>query len=93
MKFFRIEPADTTLIPEASRGTYSTVENVSPGVYLFDLARDPAEKHNLAWADSAATERFLVRLAAQFTRHEIPTEQVEVTEEMRRKLRSLGYIR
>jgi len=91
-KLLRIEPADTTLIPEESLFTASEVKNVVPGVYLFDITKDPAELTNLFPAETAAAERLLARMASHFTGHHIPAEEIGVDEDLRAKLRSLGYI-
>ena len=93
IKLFRIEPSDTTLIPEGSRSTHVEVTNVIPGVYMFDLQRDPQEENNLYPVQTAAADELLARLASQFTSHDIPAERIGVDEELRAKLRALGYIR
>ena len=94
LKLVRVEPRDTTLIPEESRTQYAVPHNVTAGTYLYDLASDPGEQWNIAEDDQARTEVLLARLASHFTgRGEIPAEQVTIDEQMRERLRALGYIR
>ncbi|UCG51113.1 MAG: sulfatase [Candidatus Latescibacterota bacterium] len=92
-KLFVIEIADTTKIPITSRGTYSKVKNVHPGIYMYDLSKDPAETHNLYSETDPKAKELLGLLARHFAAPRPSVHSVEVDEELKKKLRSLGYIR
>ncbi len=93
-KLIRVEPQDTLLIPVESRAAYSEVRNVIPGTYLYNLESDPREKVNLYRPGEAQGELLLAQLAAHFTGQlDLPPERVVVSEELRERLRALGYIR
>jgi len=93
-KLIRVESRDINLIPEKSRAEYSEVHNVIPGTYLYNLSEDPLEKENLFREDDPRAELLLAHLASHFTGHEVvPPQEVEVDQETRERLRSLGYIR
>ncbi|MFC1572319.1 sulfatase [Candidatus Eisenbacteria bacterium] len=91
-KFLRIVVADTTAIPEKSRGTYVDVTNVVPGTYLYNLAADPREKRNLFDGWGGETQKLMTMLTAHFTGNALPAERIQLDEETKEKLRSLGYI-
>ena len=94
LKLIRVEPRDTTLIPLESRTEYSEVHNLFAGTYLYDLDEDPKEQVNLFAEGDPRGEKLLAELAAQFLgTAAIPKGNVVVDQEMREKLRSLGYIR
>jgi arylsulfatase A-like enzyme len=58
---------------------------------LFDLAADPAERHDLADEDPVATRRLLALLERPRRAPEI--EQVPLDPELERQLRALGYLK
>ena len=87
-----VAEADTADIPLASRGTYSEVTNVVPGIYLYDLAADPGETQNIFSENDSHARELLVRLAEHFSTQSPPTHEVQIDETLREKLRSLGYI-
>lgn len=91
-KLIRIEETDVSKLPAASRATFSVPKNVHPGTFLFNLSLDPKEKKNIFSQDSLQAEKILAMLAAHFTGTGLPVEKVELDEEMRQKLRSLGYL-
>ena len=94
VKLVFIEPRDTLLIPASSRNQYRVPNSIQAGTYVYDLQADPVETRNVADLDASRTETLLARLAAHFTGGPaLPAEQVTVTEEMRERLRALGYIR
>lgn len=91
-KLIVIEPADTTEVPPASLNEEIRVSNVRPGIYLFDLARDPGEQTNLFSPSDSTSLRLLGLVARHFStprRHGAP---VQVDHELLEKLRSLGYV-
>jgi arylsulfatase A-like enzyme len=92
-KLFVIEEADTARIPITSRGTHVPITNVHPGTYMYDLASDPGEKNNIFSEDNPDCKRLLVMVAEHFSVANKPVHEVEIDETLRRKLRSLGYIR
>lgn len=92
-KLFIVELADTAMIPLTSRGTYSRVLNVEPGIFMFDLGADPAEKQNLYTESNPRAKELLGLLADHFAGPTPPAREVEVDAELNKKLRSLGYIR
>jgi arylsulfatase A-like enzyme len=91
-KLIRIEATDIEKIPPNSRATFSEVENVKPGIFMFDLSRDPNEQESIFSPGNGRAEKLLAILAAHFAGQKMPTQEIEIDEEMRRKLRSLGYI-
>lgn len=91
-KLICIEEADTTNIPASSRVVFSEVKNVHPGVMMFDLPSDPAEKDNIFSQGDPTAETLLAILAAHFSGADLPTEEIQLDEETREKLRSLGYL-
>lgn len=92
-KLIVIERADTASIPETSRGTYAEIKNVHPGIQLYDLNQDPGEQSNI-YSDSHPKARELLQLMAEHFSGEVkPLRSVELDENLRDKLRSLGYIR
>ncbi len=92
-KLFVVEVADSAKIPVASRGNYSDVVNVIPGVYMYDLLQDPGEKRNIYTETNPRARELLALLARQFASPRERVHRVEVDEELNKKLRSLGYIR
>ena len=92
-KLIRVEPRDTTLVSPEARADYAEVTNLTPGTYLYDLARDPGERTNLFTPDDPRAERMLALLAVHYLgTTTAPAESVLVDDELREKLRSLGYI-
>jgi arylsulfatase A-like enzyme len=92
-KLFVVEMQDTTTIPPASRGTEVPVENVKLGIYHYDLAADPGEKHNLYEPDDPTALELLGLVAGHFSTSKYAKNQVELDDELLKKLRSLGYVR
>jgi arylsulfatase A-like enzyme len=92
-KLFVIELADSAKIPWGSHGNYAPVLNVIPGVYMYDLARDPGETTNVYNAADQRAKELLALLARHFAVQAKRGHPVEVDEELQKKLRSLGYIR
>jgi arylsulfatase A-like enzyme len=91
-KLIVVENADTTQVPPSSLNEEIPVFNVRPGIYLYDLARDPGEQTNLFSNTDSTSLRLLGLVARQFSgprRHGAP---VQVDEELLEKLRSLGYV-
>ena len=92
MKLVHVEPRDTTLIPAESRAESVEVKNVFVGDYLYDLRRDPGELKNLYRPGDPMGEKLMALLAGHFRGVDMPPENVIVDQEMRERLRSLGYI-
>lgn len=92
-KLIVVELSDTTKVPASSRGTHSTVSNVHPGIYLYDLANDPGESKNIYEQSDQIAKELLGLLAGHFAGERPSVHNVEVDEELKKKLRSLGYIR
>jgi len=92
-KLFVVELADSSKIPLTSHGNYAPVVNVVPGVYMYDLVADPRETRNLYNEEDPRGKELLSLLARQFAAQGKKTHPVEVDEELKKRLRSLGYIR
>lgn len=88
-----IELADTASIPRTSQGTYAPVVNVIPGIYLYDLDKDPMETNNIFDENDPKARELLVLLAEHFADRSVAAHEVKVDETLRDKLRSLGYVR
>lgn len=91
-KLVYIEDVDKSTIPRENRAVASEVRNVTAGIQLFDLMKDPRERENIYTPDNemAISLRHLVE--AYMAGGQMPTEDVGVSEELRERLRSLGYI-
>ncbi len=93
-KLTSIEFADSTEVSAAERARYATVANVIPGVYLYDLLRDPGERISISSGDSINAGELLAELERHFQcSGEKDVREVEIDETLRKQLRSLGYIR
>jgi choline-sulfatase len=91
-KLIVVENADTTQVPPSSLNEEIPVHNVHPGIYLFDLARDPGERTNLFSAADSTSLKLLGLVTRHFSvapKHGAP---VQVDEQLLEKLRSLGYV-
>ena len=92
LKLVAIAPADTNLIPWAVRGTFSEIQNISVGTYLFDLSEDPAETCDIYAQGDERAER-LIALLASFMEGEVAeSDSVHIDEATRERLKALGYI-
>jgi arylsulfatase A-like enzyme len=91
-KLIVVETADTTLVPVASRNEEVPVTWVKPGMYLYDLARDPGETTNLFSTDDSTSLSLLGLLTTHFATAAARKQPVELDEDLLRKLKSLGYI-
>jgi arylsulfatase A-like enzyme len=91
-KLIVIEAADTTDVPPASLNEEIRVSNVRPGIYLFDLERDPGEQTNLFSDTDSTSLRLLGLVTRQFSAPRHHGAPVQVDEELLEKLRSLGYV-
>ena len=56
-----VEPAKPKPPPPEARAEYNEVTSITAGTYLYDLARDPAERTNLFAPGDPATEELLAR--------------------------------
>lgn len=92
-KLVRVEPRDTTLVPPESRAQDTDAANVFPGLALYELSADPAERSDRTSSDPALVERLLALLAEHAAGRSGPGEAVVVDEAMRERLRALGYLR
>lgn len=74
------------------------VEGAPPGFYalgreeLYDLDSDPGERRNLAAAQPARVAALRVLLEQRFARIGAAPGRQELTEELKRELRALGYV-
>ncbi len=66
-------------------------QNIHAGIYLYDLEADPRETHNLYTADDPRARELLAKLQQHFAVSEAGGEKLEVDEDLRSKLRDLGY--
>jgi arylsulfatase A-like enzyme len=92
-KLIVVEPADTSLVPPDSRREKIEVKNVVPGIYLYDLARDPGELHNVFSRADSTSLSLLGLLTEHFAKAAVHGPPVEIDQDLLNKLRSLGYIR
>jgi len=73
--------------------TPSSVSNVSPGVLYFDLGADPFERTPLDPKGDVIAEHLLEALVLHYERLPVgAAESVELSEETRKALQSLGYL-
>ena len=91
-KLIVIEEADTSLVPPTSRDEEIPVTNVHPGIYLYDLARDPGERDNLFSRDDPTSLELLGLVTTHFANAAARPQPVEVDDELLQKLKSLGYV-
>jgi arylsulfatase A-like enzyme len=91
-KLIRIRKTNTRRTPPSSP-TFGGNTNLRPGTVMFDLSLDPSEEEDIFSEGNPKAKEILAMLTAHFARASTPVEKVEVDEEMRQKLRSLGYIR
>jgi arylsulfatase A-like enzyme len=92
-KLIVIEEADITQVPESGRAEEIEVTNVHPGMYLYDLSRDPGETTNLFARDDSTSLSLLGALTTHFATASARPQPVQVDKELLEKLRSLGYVR
>lgn len=92
-KLIVVEEADISLVPESGRAEEIEVTNVHPGMYLYDLARDPGETTNLFARDDSTSLSLLGALTTHFATASARPQPVKVDQELLEKLRSLGYVR
>jgi len=91
-KLVVIETADTMLVPATSRNEEVPVTWVKPGMYLYDLARDPGETTNLFSPDDSTSLSLLGLLTTHFATAAARKQPVELDKDLLQKLKSLGYI-
>ena len=84
--------SDTLLVPASSRNEEVPVTWVKPGMYFYDLARDPGETTNLFTRDDSTSLTLLGLLTSHFATAAAHKQPVELDEDLLRKLKSLGYI-
>ena len=80
-------------IPDVGPEPYvkSPPQNIHPGIYLYDVEADPGETKNL-YAEGDERARALLGLLQQhFAQREAGEHKLEVNEDLRAKLRDLGY--
>ncbi len=87
-----IEEIAAAEVPEASRLTATPVKNVHPGIYLYDEAVQPGQNLNLYFKDDPQALALLGLLSEHFSQGLRPNSRFEMDDELREKLRSLGYI-
>ncbi len=82
---------DRELSPEGHEPR-NAPSNLQPGIYLYDLKSDPGERHNLFDPSDPTSLTLLRILEDHFSRQTATGEEVDVDDQMRSKLRSLGYL-
>ncbi len=92
LKLIAIAPADTNLIPWASRGTFSSFDNVRTGTFMYDLSYDPEETDNIYIEGAPHTQRMLAKLSAFMEGRGADSDAVEMDDATREKLEALGYV-
>lgn len=92
-KLIVIEEADTSQVPVASRNEEVPVTWVKPGMYLYDLSKDPGETTNLFSRSDSTSLQLLGLVSNFFATTAAHREQVELDADLLNKLKSLGYIR
>jgi arylsulfatase A-like enzyme len=92
-KLIVVEAADTTQVPPASRSEEIPVTNVRPGIYLYDLERDPGEQTNVFSESDTTSLSLLGMVTTHFSGAARRGAPVELDRVLLEKLRSLGYIR
>ena len=92
-KLIVVEEADITQVPESGRSEEIEVTNVHPGMYLYDIAKDPGEQTNLFARDDSTSLSLLGMLTQHFATASARPQPVQVDKELLEKLRSLGYVR
>jgi arylsulfatase A-like enzyme len=82
--------------PEESKTTHPRtavdVTNVRPGIYMYDEDVQPGQKLNLYFEDDPKALELLGLLTSHFGEGQDPADRVELDEELKKKLRDLGYI-
>lgn len=86
-----IEEVAMEQIPEDNRRTALPVENVEPGIYMYDLASDPKQTINLYYQTDEKSRELLALLTGHFSTGRAPGTRIELDEETRQQLRDLGY--
>jgi arylsulfatase A-like enzyme len=84
--------ADTTKSPEYQAMTFAKVTNVRPGTYLYNLKNDSGEENNLFSPDDSISMLMLKVLDDYVNLGIAPSGFIEIDEELKDKLRRLGYI-
>jgi arylsulfatase A-like enzyme len=92
LKLVAIAPADTNLIRRAARGTYSKVQNVAAGTFLYDLSDDPGETRNMYTEGDERAERMIALLASFMEVETAESDSVCIDEATLEKLKALGYL-
>jgi len=91
-KLWVIEEFDIRTIPAGNRETAIPVENVHPGIYMYDLAADPGEKNNIYSEKDPKALELLGIMTRHFSVSKSPTRRVKLEADTLEKLRSLGYV-
>lgn len=86
-----VESVDTSNLPQSSRASAAVVR-LRAGTRFYDLAADPGEKHDLFSPDNDKAIELLGLLVEHFDSASSRSRPVQVDEELRGKLRSLGYV-
>jgi arylsulfatase A-like enzyme len=92
LELFVVEERPIEEIPEFNRRPPSKVENVEPGIYMYDLASDPLERVNLYDEDDPRSSELLELLDEHFRTSSGSAKEMNLDEDTLRKLRDLGYI-
>ena len=90
-KLVAIEEFAPESLPHKSRLTYTPVTNVAAGLYLYHLAKDPGETSNVYREGDPRSEELLALLDEHFSVAPRRSGEIDVGEELRDRLRDLGY--
>lgn len=77
--------------PDTSQDADSDVENVHPGIYLYDLEADPRETTNLYREDDPRARDLLAKLGKHFSDGAPAPGKLTLDPKLSEQLRSLGY--
>lgn len=94
-----IEPVDLSNYPDnIYRDPPAAITHLTPGIFLYDLAADAAESHNLYTKANPTATRLAKLLSAHFAGERISRPQSSTGDggmdaDLEKQLRSLGYIK
>jgi arylsulfatase A-like enzyme len=92
-KLVFVEMEDIEKIPAGSRGTHIRVRNVFTGTYMYDLNKDPGETRNIYDESDPRALEMLGLIATHFSRRNNTQTEIQLDDDLLKKLRSLGYLK
>jgi len=91
-KLIVVEEADITQVPESGRSEEIEVTNVHPGMYLYDLAKDPGERLDVSRDHPVLTEALKQELERWTTRaREHAGTPFTPDSQLQKEMGELGY--